>query len=119
MPCIRRFYFLPGKFSYFDKATKDENEDDFKEAPPPKNAQEMIKNINAKYSEYEKPAEEEKAKKLLKKQSTDCYTECYPGMDDDHNYDSDEEADFTKMDQVIGSGMAVQFPLPTRPRVHD
>ena len=60
----------------------------------------MIKTINAKYAEYEKPEEAEKAKKLLKKQNTDCYTECYPGMDDDHNYDSDEEADFTKMDQV-------------------
>lgn len=59
----------------------------------------MIKNINAKYSDYEKP-EEEKAKKIAKKQNTDCYAECYPGMDDDHNYDSDEEADFTKMDQV-------------------
>ena len=87
------------------------DKNDFK-APPPKNAQEMIKNINAKYSEYEKPAEEEKAKKLLKKQSTDCYTECYPGMDDDHNYDSDEEADFTKMDQVIRGGIAVRFVHP-------
>ena len=97
------FVITTGRFSYFDKpSSKEEQEDDFK-APPPNNAQEMIKNINAKYSEYEKP-EEDKAKKLMKKQSTDCYTECYPGMDDDHNYDSDEEADFTKMDQVWDVG---------------
>merc|ERR1719383_537527 len=102
-----------GRFSYFDKPSKDDNEDDFK-APAAKNAQEMIKSINAKYSEYEQKPEEDKAMKLLKKQSTDCYTECYPGMDDDHNYDSDEEADFTKMDQGNKKGPVGRWDFDTQ-----
>ena len=32
-------------------------------------------------------------------QSNDCYAECYPGMGFEDHVDSDDEADYTKMDQ--------------------
>jgi IK cytokine len=94
---------------YFEK---DNKEEDIEHAGPSKEvASEFIRNINQKYSSKDIKDEEEMKNKKEKKDNSssngmsvkfaaDSYAECYPGTiaEEDVNVDSDEEADFAKMD---------------------
>lgn len=87
---------------YFDKKERDEFRD---EAPSAEAATEFIKNIVKsadKKSERDSKKEEnvKKSTGMEVKFDADSYSECYPGTraEDDVNIDSDEEADFSKMD---------------------
>merc|ERR1719419_2074689 len=89
----------PGdKRRYFDSEDTKENVD------KPPSTSELIKNINMKFGHYGEPANvkasKSKAEQMIQKQSTDCYSECYPGMNLYDAIDSDDEGpDYTKMDQ--------------------
>ena len=86
-------------------------QDEFKEKPK-QSAKELISNINERFKGYAEleeekekvkvDAEKERLKKLKRKTEVDSYAECCPGMAESHDAidDSDEEVDFTKMDQV-------------------
>lgn len=87
---------------YFDRKDRDEYRND---APTAEAASEFIKNIVKsadKKSERDSKKEEnvKKSTGMEVKFDADSYSECYPGTraEDDVNIDSDEEADFSKMD---------------------
>jgi len=94
--------------------------DDKPPEQPPISAAELIKNINAKYSHYGSAPEKPKStsEKLAQKQA-DCYSECYPGMDCDDVVDSDDDADFSKMDQGNKKGPVGRWDFETTEEYSD
>jgi len=109
------------KKSYFEKPLE---EDEMRDLPK-ESAGQMIKNINERFRGYadledEKEkvkgdAEKQRLKKLKKKTDIDSYAECYPGMMESHDAidDSDEEVDFTKMDQGNKKGPVGRWDFDT------
>ena len=90
------------KKSYF--GTKDTNDDLSGFGKKETSVKDFIKNINEKFDKPELTGEKSsssgKSKKEKKTESFDSYAECYPGaleMDDAVN-DSDDDADYSKMD---------------------
>lgn len=110
------------KKSYFEKPA--EEDDDKKNTKS--NARELVKAINERFKgfaeleeEKEKAAvkhEEERMKKLKAKTDIDSYAECYPGMEEaaDAFGDSDDEVDYTKMDQGNKKGPVGRWDFDTQ-----
>lgn len=108
--------------SYFEKPAE---EDDEKDRPNP-SAKDLVRTINDRfrgYAELEEEqkrvaakAEEERMKKLKAKTEIDSYAECYPGMMEsaDAIDDSDEEVDYTKMDQGNKKGPVGRWDFDTQ-----
>jgi len=113
--------------SYFEKPLE---EDDLKEKPK-ETAGELVKSINERFKSYadmEEEKEKEKTnvekdrlKKLKRKTDIDSYAECYPGMMEsaDAIDDSDEEVDFTKMDQGNKKGPVGRWDFDTAEEYSD
>jgi len=101
----------------------DEKDEDYhqskKEERPTKSAIEMIKDINTKFGHLSDSATKAKSAKIAKKQGSDCYSECYPGMDCDDVVDSDDEADYTKMDQGNKKGPVGRWDFETTEEYSD
>ncbi|XP_005097333.1 protein Red isoform X2 [Aplysia californica] len=117
----------PQRKSYFEKPVE---EDDLKEKPK-ETAIELVKSINERFKGYA-DVEEEKEKvkvdaeknrlqKLKAKTGIDSYAECYPGMAEsaDAIDDSDEEVDFTKMDQGNKKGPVGRWDFDTAEEYSD
>lgn len=92
--------------SYFEKPPDEDTE--MFEAPKAQQVHEFVKNVTAKFAKSEElkqqqqqQQEEEGVRKFKKNMMVDSYAECYPGMVEsvDAFGDSDDEADYTKMDQ--------------------
>ncbi|BFZ15018.1 hypothetical protein BsWGS_18057 [Bradybaena similaris] len=115
------------KRSYFEKPVE---EDEFKDKPK-QTTTEMVTAINDKFRGYaELEEEKEKLKieaernrlmKLKAKTDIDSYAECYPGMVEsaDAIDDSDEEVDFTKMDQGNKKGPVGRWDFDTAEEYSD
>jgi len=114
------------KKSYFEKPA----EDDERNAEPklPTSAKELVKSINERFSKgwatvemaesaEKKPVKDDKVINRLKsKTDIDSYAECYPGMAEsaDAIDDSDDEADYTKMDQGNKKGPVGRWDFDTQ-----
>ncbi|RNA28418.1 Red [Brachionus plicatilis] len=100
--------------NYFDI---DENEESLVQAPTKEVASEFIRNINQKYANKELETEKKEEKKAGMNISfdPDSYAECYPGTnaEEDVNFDSDEEADFSKMDMGNKKGPVNRWDFDT------
>ncbi|CAL1536847.1 unnamed protein product [Lymnaea stagnalis] len=115
------------KRSYFEKPVE---EDEIKDKAK-QSASELVKSINDKFKGYaELEEEKEKVKveaeknrlmKLNAKTVIDSYAECYPGMMEsaDAIDDSDEEVDFTKMDQGNKKGPVGRWDFDTAEEYSD
>ncbi|KAH9489790.1 hypothetical protein Btru_036554 [Bulinus truncatus] len=115
------------KRSYFEKPVE---EDDIKDKTK-QTASELVKSINDRFKGYaELEEEKEKLKieaeknrlmKLKAKTDIDSYAECYPGMMEsaDAIDDSDEEVDFTKMDQGNKKGPVGRWDFDTAEEYSD
>ncbi|KAK0064771.1 protein Red-like isoform X1 [Biomphalaria pfeifferi] len=115
------------KRSYFEKPVE---EDEVKEKTK-QTASELVKSINDRFKGYaELEEEKEKLKveaeknrlmKLKAKTDIDSYAECYPGMMEsaDAIDDSDEEVDFTKMDQGNKKGPVGRWDFDTAEEYSD
>ncbi|XP_059151549.1 protein Red-like [Physella acuta] len=114
------------KRSYFEKPVEEDEVKDKKQT-----ASELVKSINDKFKGYaELEEEKEKVKieaeknrlmKLKAKTDIDSYAECYPGMMEsaDAIDDSDEEVDFTKMDQGNKKGPVGRWDFDTAEEYSD
>jgi len=127
------------KKSYFEKPT-DEDDD----VNRPESAKELVKSINAKFAKGWAPAdlereatlqpnasdkskaaaggpEERVEKKIKQKMSIDSYAECYPGMMEsvDAFEDSDDEVDYSKMDQGNKKGPIGRWDFDTQEEYSD
>ncbi|KAL3880967.1 hypothetical protein ACJMK2_033168 [Sinanodonta woodiana] len=114
--------------SYFEKPAEEEEE---KEKGTLTSAKEMVKSINERFKgfaeleeEKEKASakrEEERIKKLKAKTEIDSYAECYPGMEEaaDAIDDSDDEVDYTKMDQGNKKGPVGRWDFDTQEEYSD
>nr|KAG5698831.1 hypothetical protein BaRGS_019683 [Batillaria attramentaria] len=108
--------------SYFEKPAEEDEEKD----RPSQSAKDLVRTINDRfrgYAELEEEqkrvaakAEEERIKKLKAKTEIDSYAECYPGMMEsaDAIDDSDEEVDYTKMDQGNKKGPVGRWDFDTQ-----
>lgn len=106
---------------YFDKRDREEETRD--QGPSEEAANEFIKNIvksadrQAERVEKrdEKKGEAKKSGGMEVKFDQDSYSECYPGTraEDDVNIDSDEEADFSKMDLGSKKGPVNRWDFET------
>uniref|UniRef100_A0A0B7A7H7 RED-like N-terminal domain-containing protein n=1 Tax=Arion vulgaris TaxID=1028688 RepID=A0A0B7A7H7_9EUPU len=115
------------KRSYFEKPVE---EDEVKDKPK-QTTSELVKSINDKFRGYaELEEEKERLKmeaertrlmKLKAKTDIDSYAECYPGMMEsaDAIDDSDEEVDFTKMDQGNKKGPVGRWDFDTAEEYSD
>lgn len=113
--------------SYFEKPV--EEDDDRTKGPG--SAGDLVKTINDRFKSYadvEKEKEKEKVdkhkkwmEKLQQKTLIDSYAECYPGMEeaDDALGDSDDEADFSKMDQGNKKGPIGRWDFDTQEEYSD
>ncbi|CAH1268272.1 IK [Branchiostoma lanceolatum] len=114
--------------SYFEKP-RTEDEPSLMDVKPPSSAKEMVKNINEKFrdkadkmdwSESMVHAEQEHQKRERKKKmdmafQPDSYAECYPGMGEIlGGDDSDDEVDYTKMDQGNKKGPIGRWDFDTQ-----
>merc|ERR1712113_595653 len=100
------------KQSYFDKPSEQEekqqrgftNED-----------KEMIKNLMKREDEKEKQKAEKKLAGMMEASNNDGYAECYPGLAemDDAVIDSDDEADYSKMDMGNKKGPVGRWDFDT------
>lgn len=101
---------------YFDKKDKEDTRD---HGPSREAANEFIKNIVKSADRQEKKKEEEKKEEkksgMSIKFDQDSYSECYPGTraEEDVNIDSDEEADFSKMDLGSKKGPVNRWDFET------
>jgi len=104
----------------FARNEKDDEEyrQSMREEQPTKSAAEMIKDINDKFGQQSDSSLKSKAAKIIKKQSSDCYSECYPGMECDV-VDSDDEVDYTKMDQGNKKGPVGRWDFETTEEYSD
>ncbi|XP_060078521.1 protein Red-like [Ylistrum balloti] len=115
------------KKSYFEKPSEEDEE----KVIPQQTASEMVKSINASFKSYAE-IEEEKAsaeakkaeswmKKLKAKVGVDSYAECYPGMEEaaDAFGDSDDEVDYSKMDQGNKKGPIGRWDFDTQEEYSD
>ncbi|GFN97948.1 protein red-like [Plakobranchus ocellatus] len=117
----------PSKKSYFEKPVEEDQE----EPKAKQTAKELVKSINDRfkgYAEAEEEKEQVKAEaqqrrlqKLKAKTYIDSYAECYPGMMEsaDAIDDSDEEVDFTKMDQGNKKGPVGRWDFDTAEEYSD
>lgn len=111
--------------SYFEKPAEED------EDQGPSSVKELVKTVTDKYrgfaemeEEKERKAakkEEERIKKLKKKIEIDSYAECYPGMDEaaDAIDDSEDEVDYTKMDQGNKKGPIGRWDFDTQEEYSD
>ena len=109
------------KRQYFGKDSSGKEEQSV-QAPSFEAATEFIKNINEKYATKEvEPKKEEKKSGMSIKFDPDSYAECYPGTnaEEDFNIDSDEEADFTKMDLGNKKGPVNRWDFDTNEEYND
>ncbi|XP_025087492.1 protein Red-like isoform X1 [Pomacea canaliculata] len=112
----------PARKPYFEKPAEEDEDKD----KPQQTAKDLVRSINDRFKGYadieeEKKraavrAEEERLKKLKAKTEIDSYAECYPGMMEsaDAIDDSDEEADYTKMDQGNKKGPVGRWDFDTQ-----
>ncbi|XP_076446295.1 protein Red-like [Babylonia areolata] len=108
--------------SYFEKPAEEDEEKD----KPSQSAKDLVRSINDKFKGYAEleeehkkltaKIEEDRIKKLKAKTEIDSYAECYPGMMEsaDANEDSDDEADYTKMDQGNKKGPVGRWDFDTQ-----
>ncbi|XP_053400191.1 protein Red-like [Mercenaria mercenaria] len=113
--------------SYFEKPT----EEDEDRNRPNANVKELVKTVTDRYrgfaemeEEKERKAakkEEERIQKLKQKTEIDSYAECYPGMEEaaDAVDDSDDEVDYTKMDQGNKKGPVGRWDFDTQEEYSD
>ena len=71
----------------------------------------MIKNLMKREDEKEKQKAEKKLAGMMEASNNDGYAECYPGLAemDDAVIDSDDEADYSKMDMGNKKGPVGRF----------
>ncbi|KAK2185184.1 hypothetical protein NP493_243g01063 [Ridgeia piscesae] len=116
------------KRSYFEKPAEEEDDNDRTKLPS--SAKELVQSINTRFASQgwgegetgsttadKKPTkEEERLTKLKKKMMIDSYAECYPGMMEsaDAFGDSDDEVDYTKMDQGNKKGPVGRWDFDTQ-----
>jgi IK cytokine len=114
------------KKSYFEKPVEDDERN--VELKLPTSAKELVKSINERFSKNwgsaelaesmdKKPAKDDKVISRLKsKTEIDSYAECYPGMAEsaDAIDDSDDEVDYTKMDQGNKKGPVGRWDFDTQ-----
>lgn len=110
-----------GRKSYFEKPSEEDEEKD-----KPQSTKDLVRSINDKFKGFAELEEEQKKltakveedriKKLKAKTEIDSYAECYPGMMEsaDANEDSDDEADYTKMDQGNKKGPVGRWDFDTQ-----
>lgn len=124
------------KKRYFEKPV-DEDEDILK---PTKNADILIDSINEKFAKGWAPADiereanlggpdaeaskkiptkEEERQKKIQFLTVDSYAECYPGMMESVLDDSDDEVDYTKMDQGNKKGPIGRWDFDTTEEYSD
>ncbi|CAH1777027.1 unnamed protein product [Owenia fusiformis] len=107
------------KRTYFERPV---DEDEERDRQPQASAKDFVQNINEKYKGWgqdeakERKKEDERNKKLKKKVEVDSYAECYPGMSEmaDALDDSDDEADYTKMDMGNKKGPIGRWDFETQ-----
>ncbi|KAL8604022.1 hypothetical protein ACOMHN_024847 [Nucella lapillus] len=111
-----------GRKSYFEKPSEEDEDKD----KPSQTAKDLVRSINDKYRGYTEiedeqkklsaRVEEDRMKKLKARTEIDSYAECYPGMMEsaDANEDSDDEADYTKMDQGNKKGPVGRWDFDTQ-----
>ncbi|XP_050409914.1 protein Red [Patella vulgata] len=106
---------------YFEKPVE-EDEDQQKQT---QSARELVQSINEKYKSYGGMEDEkskggkesdDRIKKLKAKTEIDSYAECYPGLMESYDAfdDSDEDADYTKMDQGNKKGPVGRWDFDTQ-----
>ncbi|XP_078684330.1 protein Red-like [Branchiostoma floridae x Branchiostoma belcheri] len=115
--------------SYFEKPRTEDEPSLMDVNKPPSSAKELVKNINEKFrdkadkmdwSESMVHAEQEHQKRERKKKmdmafQPDSYAECYPGMGEIlGGDDSDDEVDYTKMDQGNKKGPIGRWDFDTQ-----
>ncbi|XP_041358287.1 protein Red-like [Gigantopelta aegis] len=112
--------------SYFEKPME---EDDV--SKPAGSAKDIVKNINDKFKDFAEleeekikkaaKTEEDRMKKLKAKSEIDSYAECYPGMMESFDAfgDSDDEVDYTKMDQGNKKGPIGRWDFDTQEEYSD
>ncbi|XP_067664128.1 protein Red-like [Haliotis asinina] len=115
------------KRSYFEKPSEEE---DFRDKPT-ESAKELVKTINDRFKSYadmedekqkaSEKAEKDRLKKLQSKMEIDSYAECYPGMVEafDAIDESDDEVDYTKMDQGNKKGPIGRWDFDTQEEYSD
>ncbi|KAK3099336.1 hypothetical protein FSP39_002822, partial [Pinctada imbricata] len=110
--------------SYFEKPVE---EDEVRDRGPG-TAKDLVKSINErfkvkKYRSLKVAADKEKErlKKMKARMEIDSYAECYPGMEEaaDAFGDSDEEADYSKMDQGNKKGPVGRWDFDTQEEYSD
>ncbi|KAL4230571.1 hypothetical protein ACF0H5_010950 [Mactra antiquata] len=113
--------------SYFEKPVEEDEDRNRSNA----NVKELVKTVTDRYRGYaemeeekERKAakkEEERIKKLKQKTEIDSYAECYPGMEEaaDAVDDSDDEVDYTKMDQGNKKGPVGRWDFDTQEEYSD
>lgn len=113
--------------SYFEKPAEEDEERN----RPETSVKELVKTVTDRYRGYaemeeekERKAakkEEERIQKLKQKTEIDSYAECYPGMEEaaDAVDDSDDEVDYTKMDQGNKKGPVGRWDFDTQEEYSD
>ncbi|ESO97433.1 hypothetical protein LOTGIDRAFT_214293 [Lottia gigantea] len=112
-----------GRKSYFEKPVEEDEDHHHKHQ---QTARELINSINDKYKSYDHGEEEkgkggreggdDRAKKLKQKTEIDSYAECYPGLMESYDAfdDSDDDADYTKMDTGNKKGPVGRWDFDTQ-----
>lgn len=122
------------KKSYFEKPLEEEDDMDPKKGNL--SAKDFVKQVNDRFSKgwagaeaamqdagdkIRSNREEEQLKKLKSRTEIDSYAECYPGMMEsaDAIDDSDDEVDYTKMDQGNKKGPVGRWDFDTQEEYSD
>lgn len=117
------------KKSYFEKPAEDDDRN--ADVKLPTSAKELVKSINERFSKSwggtagmmdaaEKTSKQDKDSKVISRLKSrteiDSYAECYPGMMEsaDAIDDSDDEVDYTKMDQGNKKGPVGRWDFDTQ-----
>lgn len=120
------------KKSYFEKPLEEEESRDLKKNKM--SARDIVKQVNDRFGKgwggtesadnndkVRSNREEEQLKKLKSRTEIDSYAECYPGMMEsaDAIDDSDDEVDYTKMDQGNKKGPVGRWDFDTQEEYSD
>lgn len=120
------------KKSYFEKPLEEEENRDLKKNKI--SAKDLVKQVNDRFGKswagteaadsndkLRSNREEEQLKKLKSRTEIDSYAECYPGMMEsaDAIDDSDDEVDYTKMDQGNKKGPVGRWDFDTQEEYSD
>lgn len=113
--------------SYFEKPRGDEHQQGMEVDPAPISVREQIKMINEKFAgaagnQWQEPgSRKESGKEQLGDffGGSNSYAECYPATMDDLAVDSDEEVDYSKMDQGNKKGPLGRWDFDTQEEYSD